>query len=371
MKVLHVYAGNLFGGIETLLVTLARERHLCLGMEPQFALCFEGRLSQELTDTGVAVHQLGSVKLRYPWQVMRARQSLARVIRQESIDVVICHACWPQAIFGSVVKKLGKKLFFWCHDTPNGQSIIEKLAKLVIPDFAIANSHFTQQHLDVLYPQFQIQSQVIYAPVVPIQFEHPYDIRQKIRDSLGTSDDTVVITQVSRMERWKGHALSIAALGLMQDITNWEYWIVGGVQRESEQSYRAELERQIQELGLEDRVRWLGQRNDVPQVLVASDIFCQPNLGAEPFGIAFIEALYAGLPVVTVAIGGGGEIVNSECGYAVAPGNVGEIAAALRELVQNPAKREQFRSLAIHRATELCDPQRQIEIVRQVTAELC
>lgn len=369
MKVLHVYAGNLFGGIETLLVTLARERYLCLEMEPQFALCFEGRLSQELTDTGVAVHQLGSVKLRYPWQVMRARQSLARVIRQESIDVVICHACWPQAIFGSVVKKLGKKLFFWCHDTPSGKSIEERLAKLVRPDFIIANSNFIEQHPQSLYPH--TKSQVIYAPVVPIQFEHPHDIRQKIRDSLGTSDHTVVITQVSRMERWKGHALSIAALGLMKDMTNWEYWIVGGVQRESEQSYRAELELQIQELGLGDRVRWLGQRNDVPQVLVASDIFCQPNLSAEPFGIAFIEALYAGLPVVTVAIGGGGEIVNSECGYAVAPGNVGEIAAALRELVQNSAKREQFRSLAIHRATELCDPQRQIEIVRQVNAELC
>jgi UDP-N-acetylglucosamine:LPS N-acetylglucosamine transferase len=182
MKVLHVYAGNLFGGIETLLITLARERQLCLGMEPQFALCFPGRLAQELESTGVKVHQLGAVKLRYPWQVLRARRRLREVIESEAIDVVICHACWPQAIFGVVAKQLGKKLFFWCHDTPSGKSVVERLAKLVQPDFVIANSHFTEQHLQLLYPQ--TKNQVIYYPVEPIQFEQPQAIRQEVRQQL-------------------------------------------------------------------------------------------------------------------------------------------------------------------------------------------
>ena len=155
----------------------------------------------------------------------------------------------------------------------------------------------------------------------------------------------------------------------MQDITNWEYWIVGGVQRESEQSYRAELERQIQELGLEDRVRWLGQRNDVPQVLTASDIFCQPNLGAEPFGIAFIEALYAGLPVVTVRIGGGGEIVTPACGYAVPEGNVMAVTMALQELVKNSARRQELHVAAKARACDLCDPQRQMDKLRAIVCK--
>jgi glycosyltransferase involved in cell wall biosynthesis len=367
MKVLHVYAGNLFGGIETLLVTLARERHLCPAMEPQFALCFSGRLSQELIGTGVKVHDLGTVKLRYPWQAIKARARLKAVIQSEEIDVIICHACWSQAIFGSVVIQLGQKLGFWCHDTLSGKSVLEKLAKLVRPDFAIANSHFTEQHLYLLYPH--TKSQVIYAPVVATKFEQPQETRQEIRQQLGTADDTVVITQVSRLERWKGHTVSISALGLMKDLPNWEFWIVGGVQRDSEQSYLEELKQQVRELGLSERVRWLGQRNDVPQVLAASDIFCQPNLGAEPFGIVFIEALYAGLPVVTVNMGGGGEIITRECGYAVPPGDVLAVTIALQELVKNPVRRQEFQLAAKVRAHELCDPRQQMDKLRTVLCD--
>jgi glycosyltransferase involved in cell wall biosynthesis len=367
MKVLHVYAGNLFGGIETLLVTLARQRHLCPELEPHFALCFEGRLSAELAMTGVTVHQLGGVKLSNPWQAVRARAQLKRVIRQESIDLVICHACWPQAIFGSTIKHMGIPLIFWCHDVPTGKNPIERLAKFTRPDLVIANSHYTQQHLDCLYPN--IPDRVIYCPVTPIECANPQQVRQQVRRQLGTAVDTTAIVQVSRLERWKGHSLAIAALAQIHDLPNWEYWIVGGIQRDREREYSEELQQQIQALGLAQRVRFLGERQDVPDLLVAADIFCQPNLSAEPFGIAFIEALYAGLPVVTVAIGGGGEIVTPACGYAVEPGNVSEIAAALQELVQQPPKRQQFRTAAIERATELCEPQQQIDLLSQIIKE--
>ena len=59
VKVLHVNSGNLYGGVETILVTLARRREQCQGMEPHFALCHEGRLSQELLQAGVSGVQLG------------------------------------------------------------------------------------------------------------------------------------------------------------------------------------------------------------------------------------------------------------------------------------------------------------------------
>ena len=362
-KVLHVYAGNLFGGIETLLVTLARTQQLCPEMESQFALCFEGRLSQELAATGAKVHQLGGVKLSNPWQAVRARARLKRLLRQEGFDAVICHACWPQAIFGSTVKQLGIPLIFWCHDVPTGQNPIERLAKFTRPDLVIANSYYTQQHLHCLYPN--IPDRVVYCPVAPIECAHPQQVRQRVRQQLGTAVETTVIVQVSRLESWKGHSLAIAALAQIQDLPNWEYWIVGGIQRDSEHEYYDRLQHQVRELGLVERVRFLGERQDVPDLLVAADIFCQPNLSAEPFGIAFIEALYAGLPIVTVAIGGGGEIVTPACGYAVEPGNIGEIASALRELVQQPAKRQQFRTSAIARANELCNPQQQIFALKE------
>src|SRR5579863_1214479 len=55
MRVMHIVSGRLFGGVETLLVTLARSRDLCPAMDPEFALCFDGRLSEELGASGVAV----------------------------------------------------------------------------------------------------------------------------------------------------------------------------------------------------------------------------------------------------------------------------------------------------------------------------
>src|SRR2546422_5237601 len=57
MRVLHVSSGNLYGGIETLLLTLARHRNLCPGLDQHFALCFEGRLSEELAAVGARVHR--------------------------------------------------------------------------------------------------------------------------------------------------------------------------------------------------------------------------------------------------------------------------------------------------------------------------
>ena len=49
MRLLHVYSGNLYGGIESILLTLTRQRAACPELDAEVALCFEGRLSHELT----------------------------------------------------------------------------------------------------------------------------------------------------------------------------------------------------------------------------------------------------------------------------------------------------------------------------------
>ena len=70
MRVLYVHSGNLYGGVETLQVTLARHRDLCPAMEPSYALCFKGRLSEELIATGVPVHLLNAVRVSRPLTVL-------------------------------------------------------------------------------------------------------------------------------------------------------------------------------------------------------------------------------------------------------------------------------------------------------------
>src|SRR5258707_4403389 len=110
MRVMHIVSGRLYGGVETLLVTLARCRELCAGMEPEFALCFDGRLREELAASGVAVHLVGEVRARHPLSVLRARRRLREVLNTRSVDVVVCHLPWTQAIFGGVARSAGVTL---------------------------------------------------------------------------------------------------------------------------------------------------------------------------------------------------------------------------------------------------------------------
>ena len=76
MRVLHVYSGNLYGGLEKTISVLAQKRHLTPGLEFVFGLCFEEQLSQELREAGVQVFMLNPVQVRKPWTVLKARQQL-------------------------------------------------------------------------------------------------------------------------------------------------------------------------------------------------------------------------------------------------------------------------------------------------------
>ena len=369
MKVLHVYAGNLFGGVETLLVTLAQEQSLCPQMQPHFALCFEGRLADALGAVGVYVHHiLGNVRVSQPWTVWMARRQLDQLLRQECFDVVICHSCWPLAIFGPVVKSHHLPLVFWCHDTPRGRHWVEQWVKQIQPNLAIANSCYTLAAVPKLYPR--IPSVCLYYPVPCPNIPNRAAVRQAVRTEWNTPDDAVVIIQTSRLEQWKGQTVLLSALAQLGDTPGWICWLAGGAQRTHEAEYLRELHVQAQELGIADRIRFLGQRADVSCLLVAADIHCQPNTGPEPFGIAFVEALYAGLPVVTTAIGGGMEIVDESCGRLVAPNDANALSQVLRSLIANPGERADFATGGRMRALALCDCSRQMTRLYDTLSQL-
>ena len=94
---------------------------------------------------------------------------------------------------------------------------------------------------------------------------------------------------------------------------------MGGAQRGHEARYLEALRAKAAKLGIGPRVNFLGQRGDIARLLAAADIYCQPNTGPEPFGITFIEGLYAGLPVVTTAMGGRSKLSTAPAGYRLSP----------------------------------------------------
>jgi glycosyltransferase involved in cell wall biosynthesis len=360
MRVLHVNAGNLYGGIETLLLTLARQRALCTDMEPSFALCFEGRLSDELRAADVPVHVLGSVRMSRPWTLQRARKRLHDLLWTEAIDLVVTHGCWPHALAAPVVRRAAKPLVFWAHGMPSGRHWLEWWARRSRPDLALANSHATRQAVQAhLFPG--CREEVVYLPVERSESAAHVADRSQVRADLGCAENDVVIVAACRLDPYKGHAVLVEALGKLRNSVGWRAWVAGGVQQPKDRQMLAALEARTVALGVSDRVRFLGQRNDVPRLLAAADIHCQPNVGPEPFGIAFVEALYAGLPVVTSALGGALEIVDSTCGILVPPGDADRLAAALSELVANGERRRQLGAAGPDRAAQFCDPATQME----------
>jgi glycosyltransferase involved in cell wall biosynthesis len=218
--------------------------------------------------------------------------------------------------------------------------------------------------LHKLFPR--VHREIVFYPVAPPSETFNGSERAATRAEFQTPADATVLIQASRMEAWKGQSLQLEALALLKDLPGWVSWQVGGAQRPEEIKYLDQLKRRAVELGISDRVRFPGQREDVSRLLSAADIHCQPNVGPEPFGIAFIEALYARLPVVTTSIGGACEIVDETCGVLVPPGQASTLAASLRRLIEDQKLRLNLGAAGPARAHSLCHPATQMARVNQL-----
>jgi Glycosyltransferase len=363
MRVLHLGSGNMYGGIEAMLVTMASARPADVDLEQEFGVSFEGRFSNELRSNSARVHHLGEVRTSRPWTVLAARQRLRSLLGKERFHAVICHAPWTFAIFGRAVRGSDHPdLIFWAHNRPETDHWLDRWAFRRPPRRAICNSRCTAEALRQRFPDTKLR--VIHPPVAPLKTRLSGEERRQLRFSLGAADSDVVIIQASRLEHLKGHRILLQALAQISDVPGWICWITGGAQRDTEKAYLDELIQLSKSLGIAARVRFLGERSDIPMLMQAADIHCQPNEGPESFGIAFIEALAAGIPVVTTAIGGAVEIVDSSCGILVPPGDVKEASTALRALIADRELRRRLGEAGPARSQQLCDPSaRLLELV--------
>ena len=355
MRILHLHSGNLFGGIESMLLTLLDARAGTQSSTARVALCFRGRLFEELTRRGVHVDLIGDVRLSRPSTTRRARARVRALLADWSPDVVVVHLPWTQAVFGPTLKAAGVRVIQWIHGPVTG--VLGVWASRSLPDAMISNSAFTSTQLPAAYRDVPLA--VIRYPV---SSPPEYSAAQlaDTRASLGTAASDVVIVQASRFEPWKGHVPHLRALGQLAAVPGWVLWIVGGAQRPAEARYEQELRALASELGIAARIRFTGEQPDVSRFLAAADIYCQPNTGPEPFGLAYVEALAAGLPVIATSIGAAREIVSPETGLLVQPGNVDALADALRLLIVDQERRRTLGRAGVPRATELCDAARQI-----------
>ena len=345
MKLLHVASGRLFGGIERMLVTLAASDAVA-GLRHQFAVCCESRLALELRAEGAPVHSLGDVRLRRPATIIAARRSLDALLAEQRPDVVICHAPWAHALCGPTVRSTSRPLAMWLHDAFDGRSIVDRWARRTPADLVIANSTWTAGRAQPLGSALPIA-----VVPCPIGVTPSTANRAAIRTACDTPAEQLVVLIASRLQSWKGHLTLIGALAeVNRTRRDWTLWIAGGAQRPEERAYATRLQSRARELGISDRVRLIGERSDIPDVMRAADLLCQPNEAPEPFGVVFVEALACGLPVVAVRDGGAADVLNDRCARFVEARDTHGLARVLDRLMMRPDERAAMARAGVDRA---------------------
>lgn len=192
------------------------------------------------------------------------------------------------------------------------------------------------------------------------------DRRRRARRNLGIREDDEVVVQVGRQDFQKGQRFLLeAAASLVSRRPRLTFLIVGRTGHASR-----ELRRLQDDLGLGERIRFLGHRDDVPELLAAADVFAFPSL-YEGQGGALVEAMGLSLPVVGSDIPAVREVVeDGRSATLVPPGRPNELASAIEELLEDTEKARAFgrrgRRIFEERFTLERSAARMIELYREI-----
>lgn len=165
---------------------------------------------------------------------------------------------------------------------------------------------------------------VIHNTIEPKRFE---SAAGDVRATLDDGGRSIVLT-LARLDFQKGLETLIEAAALVPDVL----FLIAGDGPE-----RARLEAEAEALGVAERVRFLGRREDVPELLAACDVFVLPSL-FEGLPVSVLEAMAAGRPVVATSVPGTAEAVaDGETGILVSPSDPELLARAIRQVTADPA----------------------------------
>jgi len=162
----------------------------------------------------------------------------------------------------------------------------------------------------------------------------PHCDKSYLRKELGLSEEHVLVGTVANLIPQKGHEylLEAADLVVRENKQVVFVWIGDGL-------LRSELQMECAERGLTENIYFLSERKDIPEVLSSLDVFVLPSLW-EGFGIALVEAMATGLPVIASNVDGIVEVVvDGITGVLVEPKDVEGLAKAIRCLLDDPTKR--------------------------------
>lgn len=175
------------------------------------------------------------------------------------------------------------------------------------------------------------------------------ETRHTIRRPLGIADSDLLITVVANVMPRKGQRYAIAALPQILAATPSARLLLVG---DEDQAYTKLVQSEADRLNVSPHIHWLGRRDDIPNLLGASDLFLLPSL-EETMPLAILEAMAAGLPTVATNVGGVAECISQgETGLLVPRHNHRALGEAVIELLSDSEKRRRMGKAARRRYEE-------------------
>jgi len=192
----------------------------------------------------------------------------------------------------------------------------------------------------------------------------------EVRRDLGVPDDVLLVAMIGHVRWWKGQDVALRALAGLDEATRRRLFVlfVGPTSR-AEQPYHDHLVKLVAEEDLRDRVAFLGQRDDVPEIMSAADVVLCASTAPEPFGLVVIEGMAVGRPVVATRHGGPAEIITPGAGLFFEPGSSEELGSLLVTLLESPELRADLGKGGLERV-DAFSVSRTVEGVERVYDEL-
>jgi glycosyltransferase involved in cell wall biosynthesis len=205
-------------------------------------------------------------------------------------------------------------------------------------DLGIADRRITTVHLGLDAPAYRNRVR-----------RQPSEVRRE----MDVAPDAVLAVMVGNVRRWKGQHVVLEALAQLEpEIRRRLKVLFLGATAPADEAYAASLMDLVKRAGLEETVRFVGSRQDVPDFVNAADLCLHASVVPEPFGLVILEAMALGRPMVAARTGGPAEILTPESGMLFDPTRPAELAAALARLVPDQALRECIGREAVRRVEQ-------------------
>ena len=349
------------GGAERVTVSFAR-RLARAGLPA--ALCtltarHDGPLADELAPAGIARHDLGARRLLDP----RAPWRLAQLLKEQAIDLVHAHGQDASILAAAVCRWSRVPLVVTRHvleepASSGRQRLRARLscASIRRADTAVAVSCAAADRLAELAHVARERIEVIPNGIDVARFDRSDEagVRRAVRERLGIGLSVPVVLLPAVLRAGKGHDVMLEAMPeVRRRIPLAQLLVAGGGELEAELRARAEP--------LGEAVRFLGARDDMPDLYAASDAVVLPSW-SEALPTALMEAAAAGRPVVATRVGGIPEVVEHDrTGLLVPPGDAAALADAVVRLVDDPPRAQAWGAAARTRARESFGIDRQVQ----------